>query len=123
MFSARLGDLRRTTSFRLGLLFASWFGATSLLLFGFSYWRTSEFVSREIDTWLLRVIVARATTPVPDMERELNFRVAADFDGRSPIALFASNGNGIAGVHVRLPASLPPMDQPVNLTLQSIEGE
>jgi signal transduction histidine kinase len=69
------------------------------------------------------VIVARATTPVPDMERELNFRVAADFDGRSPIALFASNGDRIAGGYVRLPASLPPLDQPVNLTLQSNEGE
>jgi hypothetical protein len=50
IFSVRLIDLHRTTSFRLAMLFLLLFGAATLLLCGFLYWQTKGFchVSRHL---------------------------------------------------------------------------
>jgi len=117
MFSVRLRDLKRTTSFRLALLFAGLFGAASLLLFGFVYTRTLDYVSRDVDKWLVRETLGRATTPAGDIERILNARTAAEPDKSRPIALFSVDGSWLAGDAALLPAPLPAFDQSFHLTI------
>jgi signal transduction histidine kinase len=117
MFSVRLRDLRRTTSFRLALLFAGLFGAASLLLFGFVYTRTLDYVSQDIDRWLVRESVGRATTPAGEIERILNARTDAEPDKSRPIALFSPDGRQLAGDPATLPLPLPTVDQPFHLTM------
>src|SRR3954452_6395139 len=118
MFSVRLSDVWYTTSFRLALLFAGLFSAASLLLFGFIYWRTIDYVSGEVDSWLSRETAGSIVMPAADLERRLNARVAAQPDGRRPITLFGSNGKWLAGNRETLPSPLSPDDQPFRLTLQ-----
>jgi signal transduction histidine kinase len=122
MFSVRLRDLRQTTSFRLALLFAGFFGAASLLLFGFVYTRTLDYVSQDVDKWLVRETLGRASTPVGDLVRILNARTAAEPDKSRPIALFSADGRWLAGDSAALPSPLPSVDQPFHLTM-SRDGE
>ena len=50
----RLIELRRTTSFRLALLFLLLFGAASLALFGFLFCQTRGYLVGRVDNWLAR---------------------------------------------------------------------
>jgi signal transduction histidine kinase len=118
MFSVRLSDLGRTTSFRLGLLFAGLFGAASLLLFGFVYSATFDYVSRDLNEWLVRESAGRAAMPAGELRQTLNVRTAAEPDKNRPIALFGADGTWIAGDQAVLPSPLPAADQPVQLTMQ-----
>jgi hypothetical protein len=58
MSCVRLSDLRRTTSFRLALLFLALFGAASLTLFGFLYWQTAGYLKSGTDEWLARELAS-----------------------------------------------------------------
>src|SRR3984893_17468178 len=118
MSAMRLSDLRHSTSFRLGLLFAGFFGAALLLLFGFVYWWTRDYVVREVDAWLARETAGRAVLAAADVERTLNARAIVQPDDLHPIALFNSNGDWLAGNRVSLPQGAPPFDQPFLFTVQ-----
>ncbi|MFZ2005400.1 MAG: ATP-binding protein [Stellaceae bacterium] len=122
MFSARLNDLRHTTSFRLGLLFVGLFGAASLLLFGFVYSQTLHYVSHEIDAWLSRESIGRASMNAGELARSLDARTTTEPDRDRPIALFRPDGTWVAGDRAIMPAPLPPMDRPFHLTMQR-DGE
>jgi signal transduction histidine kinase len=117
MFSVRLGELPRTTSFRLALLFAGLFGLASLLLFGFIYWQTAGYISHNVDAWLARETAARALAPVPELEQALDGRTALDPNGPVLIALFRADGSWLAGNKARLPGHGPAMDRPFRFTL------
>jgi len=114
----RLSDLRHSTSFRLGLLFAGFFGAALLLLFSFVYWWTRDYVVREVDSWLARETAGRAVLAAADVERTLNARAMVQPDDLHPIALFNSNGDWLAGTRVSLPQGTPPFDQPFLFTVR-----
>jgi signal transduction histidine kinase len=116
--SMRLSNLRHSTSFRLGLLFAGFFGAALLLLFSFVYWWTRDYVVREVDAWLARETAGRAVLAAADVERTLNARAIVQPDDLHPIALFNSNGDWLAGNRVSLPQGAPPFDQPFIFTVQ-----
>ena len=118
MSSMRLSDLRHSTSFRLGLLFAGFFAAALLLLFGFVYWWTRDYVVREVDAWLARETAGRAVLAAADVERTLNARAMVQPDDLHPIALFNSNGDWLAGTRVSLPQGAPPFDEPFRFTMQ-----
>ena len=49
----RLAELPRTTSFRLAMLFLLLFGTAALLLCGFLYWQTKDFLSEREDETLV----------------------------------------------------------------------
>src|SRR3954469_4283436 len=103
MYSVRLSDIRRTTSFRLALLFAGLFGAASLFLFAFIYWWTVDYVLRDIDSWIVRASASWGATPSTKLAENLNNRAAVQADGRHPIALFDSTGKWLAGNQEILP--------------------
>lgn len=116
--SMRLSDLRHSTSFRLGLLFAGFFGAALLLLFSFVYWWTRDYTVREVDAWLVRETAGRAVLAPAEVERTLNARAMVQPDDLHPIALFNSNGDWLAGNRVSLPQGAPPFDQPFLFSVQ-----
>jgi signal transduction histidine kinase len=117
MFSVRLTELPRTTSFRLAMLFAGLFGLAALALFGFLYWRTAGYISTNVDAWLARETAARALSSASELETLLDARARIDPDGRTLIALFNPDGSRLAGNRARLPASLTAMDRPFGFTL------
>src|ERR1700687_5579333 len=97
MSSVRLSDLRRTTSFRLALMFLALFGAASLSLFGFLYWQTAGYLARGVDDWLAREIRSRVSPGRAWLDRQVAERAILDPGGRRPFALFDAAGNWIAG--------------------------
>jgi signal transduction histidine kinase len=113
----RLRELPRTTSFRLALLFLALFGAASLLLFGFLYWQTAVYLRSSVDEWLAREEEGLAASSPADLRRIVAERAARDPGGRRKFALFDAAGNRIAGSQAALPAPLPPLDRPFELTL------
>src|ERR1700736_1812487 len=118
MFSVRLSDLRRTTSFRLALLFLALFGAASLTLFGFLYWQTAGYLTSGVDEWLTREAAGLVAATPAERARGLNVRDAQDPEGRRPFALFDAAGNRIAGNLAALPTPSPPVDRPFEFTLK-----
>jgi signal transduction histidine kinase len=118
MSSVRLSDLRHTTSFRLGLLFAGLFGAATLLLFGVVYSSASDYVFRDVNEWLARESAGRAAMPAGELRQTLNARTAAEPDKSRPIALFNADGTWLAGDEAILPSPLPKLGEPVDLTWQ-----
>jgi signal transduction histidine kinase len=116
MSSVGLSDIRRTTSFRLALLFLGLFGAASLILFGFLYWQTAGYVAGGVDDWLTREMTARVSDP-SELDREITAHMVADPAGRRPFALFDADGHRIAGNPVTLPSPLPGMDRIFDFTL------
>jgi signal transduction histidine kinase len=117
MSSVGLRDIPRTTSFRLALLFLGLFGAASLMLFGFLYWRTAGYLATAVDDWLLRESTVRAAERPKDLRRDLADRPTVDPDGQRPIALFDAEGNWLVGNRAILPTPSPSPDQPFDLTL------
>ena len=117
MSSVGLSEIRRTTSFRLALLFLGLFGAASLALFGFMYWQTAGYVSHGVDSWLKNETASRVATHSDERRQQLNERAALDPDGNRPMTLFAESGQWLAGTPATLPSPLPPMDQPFHFTL------
>jgi signal transduction histidine kinase len=113
----RLGDLGRTTSFRLALLFLALIGTGSLVVFGFLYVETAGFLARDVDKGLARDIRVRALKPTDALIKLLDERAPLDPDRVRPIALFDSAGGWLAGSPAVLPQSLPPLDGPFDLTL------
>src|SRR5436190_9806600 len=117
MFSVRLTDLRRTTSFRLALLFLGLIGTGSLVVFGVVYQETGGFLARSLDADLARETAVRAPKSAAELKRLLDERAPLDPEGRRPYALFDSAGSWIAGSHSTLPEPLPTFGQPFDFIL------
>jgi signal transduction histidine kinase len=117
----RLTDLRRTTGFRLALLFLTLFGVSSVVLFGFLYWQINNYYLRNARDWLAReqasfVLMDRAAS----LER-LAARVIADPTLERPFTLFDPSGKRLAGSPLNLPPTVwarLPLDRPFDLDLE-----
>src|ERR1700736_1323690 len=107
MSSVRLSDLRRTTSFRLALLFLALFGAGSLTLFGFLYWQTAGYLKNGTDEWLARELASLVAASPSQLIEHLNEHAARDPEGDRPFALFDAAGHGVAGKVANLPTPSP----------------
>lgn len=119
MFFVRLSELRRTSGFRLSLLFFALFGAASLVLFGFIFWQTAGFLSNSTDDWLRSVVAAAdGMGTTSERLRELRARAIADPKVSRPIAVFDVEGHWLGGSPITLPAQLPPTDKPFEFTQQ-----
>ncbi len=117
MSSVGLSEIRRTTSFRLALLFLGLFGAASLILFGFVYWQTAGYLASGVDDWLAREMAARVSADPAELNRVITAHATADPGGRRPFVLFDAEGRWIAGNPATLPSPLPSMDRIFDFTL------
>ena len=107
----RLTDLPRTTSFRLSVRFLALFGISSLLLFGFLYWQTTNYLNRSINDRLLRDSRAYYLANIPEVSQRMKTHAERDPQGWRPFGLFDASGRYISGNLTVLPQRPVRFDQ------------
>jgi len=121
MFSGRLSEIPRTTSFRVALLFLLLFGVASLALFGYVYWRTAGYLRAEVQANLTRQIHNRAGLELPELLREVQEHAAKDPEQHFPQALFDASGRRLAGTLAEQPPTAA-LDTPIEFSRRSLSG-
>ena len=117
----RLIELRRTTSFRLALLFLLLFGAASLALFGFLFCQTRGYLVGRVDNWLAREQNTYLALDKDDRLEHLAAHVTGDPALERPFTLFDPAGHRIAGSILSVPPALlanMPQDRPCDFTVR-----
>jgi signal transduction histidine kinase len=102
-FSVRLTDLRRTTSFRLAVLFLLLFGTAAALLCVFLYMQTRDYLDQRADHVLLTELAPFAGMDPAELHRLLTAHVAMDPHAHRPITLFGPGGAYLAGSQITAP--------------------
>ena len=95
MFSVPLREIPRTISFRTALLFLVLFGCSFLALFGYIYWQTSFYLTRQTNASLHRIADNRGRQTPEVREREIRLRALQDVDGKLPHTLYDPEGKFI----------------------------
>ena len=103
----RLAELPRTTSFRLAMLFLLLFGTAALLLCGFLYWQTKDFLAEREDETLVTEQAAFDGLDAPDLRELLAAHVVMDPHLERPLTLFGPVGERVAGSPVGSPVAGP----------------
>ncbi len=115
----RLAELPRTTSFRLAMLFLLLFGTAALLLCGFLYWQTKDFLSEREDETLVTEQAAFDGMDASDLRELLAAHVVMDPRLQRLLTLFGPAGERVAGQGpVGPPVLAQPSDQPFTFTQQ-----
>ncbi len=117
----RLSELHRTTSFRLATLFLLLFGTAALLLCGFVYWQTKDFLAQRADATLVTEQAAFDGLDASELRALLSAHAVMDPHMERPFALFGPDGDRVAGNPVGPPdfqVLAQPSDQPFTFTLQ-----
>ena len=117
----RLAELPRTTSFRLATLFLLLFGTAALLLCGFLYWQTKDFLSEREDETLVTEQAAFDGMDASDLRELLAAHVVMDPHLLRPLTLFGPAGERVAGSLVgpwERTVLAEPNDQPFTFTQQ-----
>jgi len=117
----RLNDLRRTTSFRLAVLFLALFGTAATLLCGFIFLQTRNYMMQHADEALRAELAPFDGMDVGEMRELLAAHVAMDPHLQRPVTLFGPGGKYVAGSQVgQLPLqiSTEPTNRSFAFTLQ-----
>jgi signal transduction histidine kinase len=93
----RLNDLRKTSAFRLTLLFSVLLIGSVLLLFGFVYWRTAAFLSDRFDQTLAGEAEEIVRTPDTSRALALDNLISTDPHRDWRGALFDHEGSFLSG--------------------------
>ncbi|WP_158956910.1 sensor histidine kinase [Paraburkholderia acidisoli] len=113
----RLIDLRRTTSFRLAVIFLGIFGGISVPLFAYLYVSITGFETGRVDGWLGREYVAMQRSTPERLAAQFTVLSQSDPDQQRPNGLFDKNGRYLAGSIATLPRDLPAAGQPFSIRL------
>jgi signal transduction histidine kinase len=108
LFSVRLREFARTTTFRWALAVAGAFVLGTLLLFGFVYWQTSAYMTRNFDDLIVGELQLIANDPHERQLEHIENRLRDDPRRVRIAGLFASDGRRIAGNLESLPGGLVP---------------
>jgi signal transduction histidine kinase len=117
----RLPDLVRTTTFRWTLAVAGAFVLCTLLLFGFVYWQTADYLTRQIDDLLTNDIRIAAPDPRPRQIERIQGRLSDDPRRMRIGALFAPDGRPVVGNLESPPANVQP-DVPTNAEVVRVDN-
>lgn len=93
----RLAELRKTSAFRLTLLFSLLLVGSVLLLFGFVYWQTAALLQRRFDEQLASEAREIARTPPEGQAAALDNLIASDPHEDWRGALFDKDGRKLTG--------------------------
>ncbi len=115
-------DILRTSHFRMATYFLVVFTLASAALLGYVYWKTSIYLSREVDSALHENIERWSRLPQEVLEREVASRTKRDASRRQPAALIGANGQRVAGAF-ELETPIPLYDKPFDTRLRNAEGE
>lgn len=118
MSFARLIDLRRTTSFRLAVIFLGIFGGISMPLFAYLYFSIAGFETRRVDDWLGREYVAMQRSSPERLATLFTVLRQGDPEQQRPNGLFKRDGRYVAGVLTTLPAHIPHVGKPFAIRLK-----
>ena len=108
LYSVRLPDFARTTTFRWALIVSSAFLLCTLVLFGFVYWQTALYVMNKYDALLLEELQVFASNKPEQRLQEIEDRLLKDPQRIKVAALFGADGRRIAGNIETLPSGLAP---------------
>jgi signal transduction histidine kinase len=117
----RLTDLRRTSSFRLAVLFLALFGTAAALLCMFLYMQTRNYLDQRADQVLLTELAPFESMDAAELHQLLGAHVAMDPHAHRPITLFGPGGTYLAGSPLTAPQFRileKPTDRPFTFTLQ-----
>jgi hypothetical protein len=103
----RLTELFRTHAFRTAAIACAAFGAMTLLLFGFIYWRTAWLETYRIDQTLLHEYAFLSREAPDALAADIRAHYGEDLHRLSFAAIFAVDGTRIAGGLDALPDGLP----------------
>jgi len=113
----RLPEVFRTATFRTAFLASSAFGASTLLLFGFIYWRTAGLETARIDQFLLNESSAISRQSQDAVVADVDTRYASDLHRESFAAVFSPQLRRLAGEISVYPEGLPQDDRPRRVTV------
>ncbi|MDB5360721.1 MAG: two-component sensor histidine kinase [Rhodospirillales bacterium] len=100
-------ELVRTTPFRLTLTFAVVLIAYTLVTCGLLYWQVARVETDRIRTEIALEVSEAAKLPMDDLLPGISLRLLADLHRASYAALFAEDGEVLAGNLAALPPDLP----------------
>ena len=100
-------EIFRSPPFRLAAAFAAAIAAVALSLFVFIYWQTEIFETARIDSLLQAEARVMASESEPEMIRVIHRQLAGDLFHLAFAALFAADGQLIAGNLQHIPVGLP----------------
>ncbi len=103
----RVGDLFRTASFRLALLFALAVAAATTVVFVFIYWHVATFDMRRVDARLPEEVARAAAEPDEQLLRKLRLRLTSDLRKLDYVGLFDAAGAPVFGNVAALPPGTP----------------
>jgi signal transduction histidine kinase len=108
LFSVRLPEFACTTTFRWALAVAGAFVLGTLLLFGFVYWQTSAYMTRNFDDLIVGELQLIASDAPQRQLEHIENRLRDDPRRVRIAGLFASDGRRIAGNLESLPTGSAP---------------
>ena len=114
----RLTDLPSTTSFRLSVLFLALFGISSLVFFGFLFWKTTTYLDNSVDERLQRDAKAYYLADLALVAQRMQMHRERDPEGWRPFGMFDASGRHIAGSLTVLPQRPGRLDETFEFRLR-----
>jgi len=111
----RFDALRRTTTFRLTLLYGLLFAFGTIALLGMVYLRSAGYLTQRVDTILNTEADALLHSARPGLRERLAQELRLNGSERNVFGLFTPEGGRLAGNLAALPAALLKSSRPVEL--------
>ncbi len=104
--SMRPNRLFTTASFRLTLLYATWFSLSALVLFGFIYWVVTDYTARQLDASIVAQVTSLRQDAGPQSSTPFSSLIGqrSEAPGGREFAYLLQDASG-----VRIAGTLPPM--------------
>src|SRR5438046_365528 len=113
-YSMRFSELRRTTTFRLTLLYGALFALGTLALLGMVYIRSVVYMTGRVDRIIDIQADALLHSPRPGLRQRLIEDLTLNGDRMVVFGLFSASGERLAGNLPSLPAGLHLNQAPVD---------
>jgi signal transduction histidine kinase len=115
MFSMQFSALRRTTTFRLTVLYGLLFALGTVALLGMVYVRSAGYLTQRVDGILNTEADALMRSPRPGLRERLVEELTLNGSRTNVYGLFTTGGERIAGNLEVLPAALLKSNEPVEI--------
>jgi signal transduction histidine kinase len=115
MFSMQFDELRRTTTFRLTLLYGALFALGTIALLGMVYVRSTGYLTHRVDGILNTEASGLVSSPPSGLRPRLIEELALNGNRNNVFGLFSPTGEHIAGNLNSLPSALARNSGPVEL--------
>jgi signal transduction histidine kinase len=117
----RMPEFMRTTTFRWTLVVSGALAACILLMFGFVYWQTADYMNASIDHLVMDRADTIAAAPQDRRTQEVKDHLGEDPRRVKLAGLFDADGKRIAGNIVSLPEGLRTDDRPQQLSVMRVD--